>query len=179
MQRLSRLTLCAFCLSLTMFAASALAEPPALAEIEDLLADRNYPEAIAQLQAALRQPPENADYLALLLGNAYFYQQDYPNAIQTYQRLAADYPASAWRQKALFGAAESHVRAKQFREAGDIYLPAVTQLVSPERKERLASVYLNFAEEFFTGAWVKRVERQELETRPDYARAKTFYELAL
>ena len=179
MQRLSHLTLCAFCLSLKMFAASALAEPPALAEIEDLLADRNYPEAIAQLQAALRQPPENADYLALLLGNAYFYQQDYPNAIQTYQRLAADYPASAWRQKALFGAAESHVRAKQFREAGDIYLPAVTQLVSPERKERLASVYLNFAEEFFTGAWVKRVERQELETRPDYARAKTFYELAL
>ena len=58
MQRLSRLTLCAFCLSLKMFAASALAEPPALAEIEDLLADRNYPEAIAQLRAALRQPPE-------------------------------------------------------------------------------------------------------------------------
>ena len=71
------------------------------------------------------------------------------------------------------------MQLKQFEQAEKIYEQEVIRLVSPERKERIAKVYLDFAEEYFTGKWVERKGSRGIEKKPDYGRAKTFYELAL
>ena len=163
----------------SLFPSIALAETVSTTEIDALFADRNYAEAASRLQAALTQTPDNADYLAYLLGNALFYQKEYAQAIERFQQFAADYPQSKWLPKALFRQADCYLALKQFQQAGEIYLPQVTQLVSAERKERVAAVYLDFAEAYFSGEWVKDQDEPGLEKTPDYARAKVFYELAL
>lgn len=163
----------------SLFPSIALAETFPTAEIDALFADRNYAEAASRLQDALTQTPDNADYLAYLLGNALFYQKEYAQAIERFQQFAADYPQSKWLPKALFRQADCYLALKQFQQAGDIYLPQVTQLVSAERKERVAAVYLDFATAYFSGEWVKDQDEPGLEKTPDYARAKVFYELAL
>ena len=146
---------------------------------EGFLADRTYAEAITVLQALLEKDTKNNDYLLYLMGNAFFYQQEYKNAIKWYKKLSNEYPESSWKQKALFKQADCYMHLQHFEQAEAIYEQEVTRLVSPERKERIAEVYLNFAEEYFSGRWVKRHEQPGIEEIPDYARAKTFYELAL
>ena len=123
----------------SLFPSIVLAETVSTAEIDALFADRNYAEAASRLQDALTQNPDNADYLAYLLGNALFYQKEYAQAIERFQRFAADYPQSKWLPKALFRQADCYLALKQFQQAGEIYLPQVTQLVSAERKERVVA----------------------------------------
>jgi TolA-binding protein len=173
--------------SLCMLCNHTLAEIPKLQEAEELLADRNYPEAFAALQQLSEKGKEQPDYLLLLMGNALFYQKQYHKAIELYERLIVEYPESVWKQKALFKQADCYMQLKQFDQAEKIYEQEVIRLVSPERKERIAEVYLKFADEYFTGKWVERTGQQGVEKpvlsgvegQPDYARAKTFYELAL
>jgi len=170
---------CIVIMLFSLFPSIVLAETVSTAEIDALFADRNYAEAASRLQDALTQTPDNADYLAYLLGNALFYQKEYAQAIERFQQFAADYPQSTWLPKALFRQADCYLALKQFQQAGEIYLPQVTQLVSAERKERVAAVYLDFATAYFSGEWVKDQDEPGLEKTPDYARAKVFYELAL
>jgi len=153
-------------------------ETSKLQEAEELLVDRNYTEALAVLQE-LGDEEEEKDYLLFLMGNAFFYQKQYEKAIELYQKLVTKYPESAWKQKAIFKQADCYMQLKQFEQAEKIYEQEVIRLVSPERKERIAKVYLDFAEEYFSGKWVERKGQQGVEKRPDYSRAKTFYELAL
>ena len=167
--------LCAVCVPCDRVSA----EIPKLREAEELLADRNYPAALAVLQELSKTTAEGKDELLFLTGNALFYQQQYLQALEVYGKLLADYPQSAWQAKALFKQADCYMQLKQFAQAEKIYEQEVSRLVSPERKERMTEVYLKFADEYFTGKWVERSSSQGTEKKPDYAGAKTFYELAL
>ena len=160
---------------------SAAAERDTLATAEALLADRNYAEAVDVLETLCQKESarEDRDYLLLLLGHAQFYQQQYAAALEHYRQLVVDYPDSPWKSKALFKQADCYAALKQFEPAEAIYEREVRALVSPERKARIAGVYLKFAEDYFTGTWVERRDRPGAEPQPNYGRAKTFYELAL
>ncbi len=163
----------------SLFHHAAFAESTPQQQIYELFADRNYAEAIAQLQSLLDQHIRGEAEFLYLTGNAYLYQQRYEAAIPWYQKVDEKFPDSPWRQKALFKQAECYLRLKQFQPAEELYEREAAHLVSPERKERIAQVYLQFAEEYFTGNWVKRHRQQGFEEQPDYAKAKTFYQLAL
>jgi tetratricopeptide (TPR) repeat protein len=82
------------------------------------------------------------------------------------------------KPKAVFKQAECYLKLKQFDGPNTFMNRKLYDWSSPERKERIAKVYLDFAEEYFSGNGVKR-QQAMLEEQPDYSRAKTFYELAL
>ncbi|MCP4400445.1 MAG: tetratricopeptide repeat protein, partial [bacterium] len=172
---------CLSCLLLTtcFVPQPASAENPILQKAKEFMAERKYPEAIEILQTLLQHESEKKDEQLYLLGNAYFYRKDYDRAIKWYRQIRQDYPGSVLTSKALFRQAECYVQLKRYQQAEEIYEKEVAHLVSPERKEEVAAVYLNFAEEYFSGSWIKRRQQQGLEERPDYVKAKRFYELAL
>ncbi len=164
----------------SLLPAVVFAEQSTLSNAKELLGDRKYADAIPLLQTVLDQEGTGAkDAVLFFIGNAYFYQGEYETASEWYARILAEYPDSAWKAKAVFKQAECYLKLKQFDRAERIYEQEVIRLVSPERKERIAKVYLDFAEEYFSGKWVKRQQQAMLEEQPDYSRAKTFYELAL
>ena len=84
---------------------------------EGFLADRTYAEAITVLQALLEKDTKNNDYLLYLMGNAFFYQQEYKNAIKWYKKLSNEYPESSWKQKALFKQADCYMHLQHFEQA--------------------------------------------------------------
>ena len=171
---LSYLLLCLCCVSQAVFA-----ESPILHKAKEFMAAREYQEAAEVLQTLLQQESEKKDEQLYLLGNTYFYRKEYERALDWFQQLRRDYPSSRWISKALFRQAECYTRLKRYQQAETIYAKEVAHLVSPERKEELAKIYLNFAEEYFSGSWVERRQQQGLEERPDFIKAKGFYELAL
>ena len=142
---------------------NASLEIPKLREAEELLADRNYAKAFALLQELSNKEKEEQDYVLFLMGNARFYQKQYEEALELYRNVVTEYPESAWKQKAIFKQAECYMQLKQFEQAEKIYEQEVIRLVSPERKEQIAQVYLDFAEEYFTGKWVERKGQQSVE----------------
>lgn len=164
----------------SLLPAVVFAEQSTLSKAKELLGDRKYADAIPLLQTVLEQKETGAkDEVLFFIGNAYFYQAEYETAIEWYARILSEYPDSAWKAKAAFKQAECYLKLKQFDQAEHIYEQEVIRLVSPERKEQIAKIYLDFAEEYFSGKWVKRQQQTMLEEQPDYIRAKTFYELAL
>jgi TolA-binding protein len=167
--------MCGLCIPLDAISAKT----PELLKAEDLLVDRNYAEAFARLQKLSDEGKEEQDYILFLMGNTLLYQKQYEKAIELYKKLVTDSPESVWKQKAIFKQADCYMQLKQFEQAEKIYEQEVIRLVSPERKEQIAKVYLDFAEEYFTGKWVERKRQQGAERIPDYGRAKVFYELAL
>ena len=174
-----KLTIIVSLLFLLIIPSAVFAGASTLQDVEEFLIDRDYANAVTVLQALLDEEPKDKAHLTFLMGNALFYQKQYENAIEWYEKLHTEYPESPWKQKALFKQAECYIQLKQFEQAEHIYEQEVIHLVSSERKEEIAKVYLDFAEEYFTGKWVQRQGQQGVEEKPDYGRAKTFYELAL
>ena len=169
-------TLCAI-----LFGASILpaAERTPLQQAEELLRDRAYAAAAARLQPLAAAPSAHQDEACFLLGNALLLQGHAEAARTWYEKIYTEFPQSPWTPKAKFKAAECATKLKQFDHAAAIYADEITRLVAPARKAEIAQVYLQFAADYFSGAWVKRQNPAGQATRPDYDRAKTFYQLAL
>lgn len=142
------------------------------AEIDTALRSREYARALELIDAALDSAePARREYLLFRRGLALLYVGEYEQAIEQFQSQLKESPEGPWSHKARFRQADAHVALKQFEAAQRIYAERVRTLVGDERKARIAQVYLDFAGEYFSPP--------DPLTKPDYAKARTFYERAL
>jgi tetratricopeptide (TPR) repeat protein len=141
-------------------------------KVSQLLQDRQYAEAVAAIEAATKASEAARDYLGYLKARALFLQQKYDEAVAAYQQVEKDYPTSNWGHRAKFGRAVALARKGDFRSAELIYREEAERLLSADRKQEIAELYLEFASAFFKPA-------DEILQKPDYAKALEFYNKAL
>lgn len=146
--------------------------PAAVDPIDDALRGREYAVAIQKIDEALKTAPaEQREYLLYRRGLAFFLTGKQAEAIAQFDAQVKEFPAGLWRSKALFRKADAHAALKQFDAAEAIYAAAVRELVGDARKAKIAQVYLDFAGDYFA-------PKDNL-IKPDFARAKVFYDKAL
>ncbi len=156
----------------SLAAATAATQAPSDGEINLALRERDYARAAALIDAALEKADRpDREFHLFRLGLVHLYDGRPEAAIEQFAAQLKAFPDGPWSRKARFRTADAHVAMRQFAEAESIYAAEVRRLVGDERKVEIASVYLDFAEDYFYSA--------DSLTQPDYAKARTFYERAL
>ncbi len=148
------------------------------AEVHEAIQSRSYDEAIEQLDQLLvkpRLPEDTVAYLSYLRGIAFAELNRYDEAIKAYQKVEDDFPDSVWANRAQFGRAGVLVDQRLYNEAGLIYREQAEKLLSHERKDELASIYLEFADRYYEGIPADDPSQAK---RPDFKQALTYYQEA-
>ena len=140
--------------------------------VRQLLEDRKYAEAIAAIDEAAKVKDAPRDYLAYLHARALHLQQKYDEAVEAYKKVETDFPASVWARRAKFARAVALARRGDFPTAEKIYREEAERLLSADRKQEIAQLYLEFADAYFK-------PKDELQHQPDYAKSLEFYQKAL
>jgi len=140
-------------------------------EIRQLMQDQDYAEAVKAIEKASEAEDAPIDYLAYLKGRALYLQQKYDPAIATFDELLRQFPQSPWARRARFGKALALARKGDFRSAELIVRAEAEYLLSVDRKQQIAAIYLEFADTYF--------KPPEEEKKPDYQKALEFYKKAL
>ncbi|MHC4399913.1 MAG: tetratricopeptide repeat protein, partial [Planctomycetota bacterium] len=153
-------------------AATPSSDPPLVSEkIRTLMQDRDYANALKAIEAASRPDDAPKDYLAYLKGRALLMQKQYDEAVEAFGAVGKQFPESPWARRARFGQAIAMARKGDFRTAELIYRQEAEYLLSADRKQEVADVYLEFADTYF--------DPPKEEQKPDYQKALDFYQKAL
>jgi uncharacterized protein YfaS (alpha-2-macroglobulin family)/TolA-binding protein len=140
-------------------------------KIRQAMQDAKYPEAIAAIKESLPAKDAAKDYLTYLMGRALYLQKEYDQAAAAFDQLQKDYPQSPWCRHARFAKALALARKGDFRSAELIFRGEAEYLLSAERKQQIADIYLEFADNYF--------KPPKEEQKPDYQKALNFYQKAL
>lgn len=140
-------------------------------DIRALIQDRDYAAAIEAIDQALANEDSPADYLLYLKGRACHYQKKYDEAALTFDKLVDEHAESDWVRQAKFAKAAALARKGGFRAAEVIYKEQAEYLLSTNRKQEIATIYLDFAEAYF--------RPEEAAQQPNYEQARKFFEKAL
>ncbi|MEE8450536.1 MAG: tetratricopeptide repeat protein, partial [Thermoguttaceae bacterium] len=151
--------------------ASSADTPLVSDEIRGLMQDRDYPGAIEAIDRAAQDEDAPRDYLAYLKGRALFLQEEYDAAVAVFKQLQERFPASDWTRRAHFATAVALARKGDFRSAELIFRSEAEYLLSADRKQQIADLYLEFADTYF--------EPPKEDRKPNYAKALEFYKKAL
>ena len=146
-------------------------EPLADETVRQLLQDRKYPAAIVAIDKTLAQPGTPRDQLLYLKGCALSLQKQFDAAVGVLNEVSRQFPQSPWARRARFAAAGALARKGDFKAAESIYRAEADTLVSADRRQEFASIYLEYADAFF--------KPPKEEQKPDYAQALEFYSKAL
>ena len=153
-------------------AAKPSADTPLVADnIREAMQDRRYADAVKAIDESLKDKNAPHDYLTYLKGRALHLDGKYDEAITVFDEFAKQYPKSPWARRVRFAKAVSLARKGDFRSAELIYRAEAEYLLSSERKQQLADIYLEFADTYF--------KPPKEEQKPDYAKALEFYKKAL
>jgi alpha-2-macroglobulin len=152
----------------TSWPTDAPSVPP---QVRQSMQDRNYPEAVRAIDAALGDRDAPRDYLTYLRGQALALQGRYDAAAATFDAMQKDFPKSDWLRRARLAKAVALARKGDFRAAELIVRAEAAHLLSADRKQQLADIYLEFADALF-----KPLKEDQ---QPDYAKALEFYQKAL
>ena len=145
---------------------------PLVAEkIRQLMQDRNYVEAIKAIDEATGAKDVPVDYLAYLKGRALFLQNEFGRATAVFDTMQKDFPKSPWLRRARFAKAMALARKGDFRAAELIVRTEADYLLSSDRRQQIADIYLEFADTLF--------KPPKEDQKPDYAKALEFYQKAL
>lgn len=106
---------------------------------------------------------------------AQFAGGEYAEVLLSCDPLLADDLSSPWQDKAAFLKADAHAALKQYDEAASIYEQQAKRLLSPERRDEIARVFLRFAQAV---AVVPDAQAPDA-VSPDYEKARRLYEAAL
>ncbi len=148
------------------------ADTPLVADnIREAMQDRRYADAVKAIDESLADKNAPHDYLTYLKGRALHLDGKYDDAITVFDEFAKQYPKSAWARRVRFAKAVSLARKGDFRSAELIYRAEAEYLLSSDRKQQLADIYLEFADSYF--------KPPKEEQKPDYAKALEFYKKAL
>ncbi|MDZ7618156.1 MAG: tetratricopeptide repeat protein, partial [Patescibacteria group bacterium] len=145
--------------------------PAVAADIHQLMQARDYAAAVAALDEAVKQEGVSKDELAYLKGRALALAKRYDEAATVLLAIGQQSPESPWARKGRFAAAAALVAKGDFARAQPIYRAEAESLLSLQRKQEVAGIYLEFADALFTPP------RESDE--PDYAQAQELYQKAL
>ncbi|MEX2186156.1 MAG: tetratricopeptide repeat protein, partial [Pirellulales bacterium] len=146
-------------------------EPQAPAAVRQAMQDRDYAAAVKAIDAAMAGDFAAKDYLAYLKGRALHLSEKYDEAIARFDTIEKEFPKSEWIRRARFGMAVSLARKGDFRAAELIYRREAEYLLSADRKQEIADLYLEFANTYF--------KPPKEEQQPDYQKALGFFQNAL
>tara|TARA_R110002073_G_scaffold69905_2_gene173173 strand:- start:1750 stop:10116 length:8367 start_codon:yes stop_codon:yes gene_type:complete len=164
--------------------ATLAAEPPADASqittlpdldraIHDAMQSRKFDTAVKLIEKSLDDKAvASRDYLLYLKANALAESGVHDDALAAYETLEKQYPDSAWVPRARFGRAHVMVLRHQYKDAGAIYAAEAERLLSRDRKDELAKLYLEYADRYFEG--IASEDPSQLK-KPDYKQALTYY----
>lgn len=160
---------------------AAAAELPHVPEgIRQLMQDRQYAKAVEAMDAILQVKAEDKkeeakkidrDYLAYLKGRALQLDHQYDAAVKAYDEMNKQFPKSPWARRARFAKGATLARKGDFRTAEIVYRAEAEFLLSEDRKQQIAAIYLEFADAFF--------KPETDDKQPDYKQALEFYQQAL
>jgi len=142
-----------------------------LHKIDLTLGDRSYSDAVKLIEDEIAKNPKEEDLLLLKLATAHELNKDYNKAIAMLDRVLEKFPKSEWARKAQFRKAQCLAALKRWDKAQELAGGQVRYLVSNDRKIELAETYLKYAETNFRPA--------DPDKKPDYEKARVFYEKAL
>ena len=118
------------------------AAPPLSEDLANAMQNRDYAQAVQIIDRELAENGKPGDYLLFLKGRALHFAGDEQHAIDTFRQFAVSYPGSPWSRHARFGLAISLSRAGDFRQAEEIYRAEAEFLLSTDRKQQVADIYL-------------------------------------
>jgi uncharacterized protein YfaS (alpha-2-macroglobulin family)/tetratricopeptide (TPR) repeat protein len=149
----------------------AAAETESPRSVADLMQDRKYDDAIKEIDKLLvDKATKSPEYLRYLKGRAQHLKQDYDAAIATFDSVTKD-DKSSLAIRARFAKAVSLARKGDYRGAEVIYKAEAERVLSLDRKQEIANVYLEFADAYF--------KPTKIDQQPDYAKALEYYSKAL
>ena len=141
--------------------------------IHDAMQSRSFGEAVKRIEAAIGDgklgPP---DYLRYLQGIALTEDEKFDQALEAFEQLERDHPESSWISRSRFGRANVHVLRREYIRAGEIYQAEAERLLSKGRKDKLAAIYLEFADRYYEGVAADDPSREK---KPDFQQAVTYY----
>ncbi len=140
-------------------------------EIRQLMQDRKYAEAVEAIDRAAGAEQAPKDYLAYLKGRALFLHKEYDRAAKVFGQLQKDFPESGWARRGRLAGALALARKGDFRSAELIVRTEAEYLLSADRKQQIADIYLEFADAYF--------KPPKEEDKPDYKKALEFFNKAL
>jgi alpha-2-macroglobulin len=146
-------------------------EPKIPEQIRRLLEDRKYAEAAAAIDKAADEKKPDQDWLAYLKARALYLAGNYDESIAAYKVAEQKFSESRWQRRYRFGRALALARKGDFQAAEQVYRAEAEHLLSADRKQELADIYLEFADGYF-----KPADEQQ---KPDYTKALEFYNQAL
>ncbi len=140
--------------------------------VRRLMQDRKYAEAIEAIDEAREADDASKAYLLYLKARALHLDEKYDAAVAAFDRVTAEHAESDWARRARFGKAMSLARKGDFQSAQAIVQAEAEYLLSADRKQAIAEVYLEFANRHFDPP--KNEQREA-----DYQKALDFYQKAL
>ena len=146
--------------------------PIVSAKIRERMQALDFPAAIGAIDQAMAEPDAPRDYLGYLRGRAFYLNEQYAEAIAAYRQVQERFPASAWLQRARFGQALAQRGRGEFQQAEAIYRQQAESLLSADRKQQIAEIYLDFADRYFDPP-------KTPDAKPDYEKAAAFYRRAM
>lgn len=115
---------------------------------EAALKDRDWARAARLLGDAVAQAKAGQDEILYLLATAQQNGAQHDAAIASLDRLLRDYPASPLKMKALFKKGDVLAAKKEFALAAPIYDAQVAAITAPDRRKRIAMIYVDAGREF-------------------------------
>jgi alpha-2-macroglobulin len=156
---------------------SVTSMPQVAPSIHQALQSRQYDKAVTLIDAQLtKADAKHKDYLLYLKGRALIESTKLDAATAAFNRLEKSHPKSRWLPRSRFGRADVLVRQRNYRAAGLIYQAEANRLLSGNRRDELAGIYLEFADKYFEGIVAKDPSGKP---KPDYKQALTYYTEAL
>ena len=146
-------------------------------QVHDALQSQEFAKAVELLDVEIAKPDAKAvDYMLYLKGRSLTELNNYPEADATFKQIEQDHPQSSWISRARFGQAHLNVLQQKYEAAGKIYQAEAERLLSRDRKDDLAQIYLDFADRYYEGVPAKDPSQAK---QPDYQQALTYYQEAL
>ncbi|MDP2898081.1 MAG: tetratricopeptide repeat protein, partial [bacterium] len=140
------------------------------AAVNGAVQDGRYEEALSLLEKRI-EANEEREYSLYLKGVVFYLKEDYDGCVRTLDQLLKEYPKGKWFLKARFRQAAAYLSKKEYAAAERIFEEEAERLMSGERKDRIASVYVKFAEEAMSPA--------DKLVKPDYDKAFRLLKKAL
>ncbi|MCA9263196.1 MAG: tetratricopeptide repeat protein [Planctomycetales bacterium] len=150
---------------------AAAAEPWVGGVIGEAMQDRRYEDAVRAIDAVPADADAPHDYLMYLKGRAYHYLEQFPQAIAVFEEFPHRFPDSPWARRVRLAKALSFARQNNFQQAEETYRGEAEYLLSVDRKDEIAGIYLEFAR--------NRLQPTDVRRQPDYGEALEFFRQAL
>lgn len=135
---------------------------------ETALKNREWDKAAENLQKALAEAKEGRDEILYLLATAQQHGGKHAEALDTLVRLVIEHPKSPLRMKALFKRGDVLAVRRDFEPAAKAYDVQVQALTAPDRRKRLAMIYVEAGRTFLNPE-----DPKDPTFTPDYGKART------